>query len=245
MLGATDVAEAQAEVRFLTEAAASLGVELSVEQAARLVELTDRLLDASEYSSLTAIRDRQQVLVKHHLDSLSLCRWIGPEARGRLADVGSGAGFPGLPVAVARPQLQVVLIESVLRKARFLEDCVEKLKLSNVRVVRERAETLGRRPEWREQFDFAAIRAVGSLALSLELCAPLVRPGGVVLVMKGPKFREEWEPGVRMAERVGLGALEAQALTLPGAIERVVVVGKKEHPTTPRFPRRPGLLGRV
>lgn len=233
------------EVRFLLEEAARLGVELSEPQARRLVALTDRLLEASERTSLTAIRDRHEVLVKHHLDSLTLCRWIDPDAPGRLADVGSGAGFPGLPVAVARPGLEVVLIESVLRKARFLEACVEALGLSNVRVVRERAEALGQRPEWRERFDFAAIRAVGSLALSLELCAPLVRLEGLVLVMKGPRFQEEWEPGARMAERVGLAELEARTLTLPGPLERVVVVGRKRHPTPPPFPRRPGQLGRV
>ncbi|HEY8531792.1 MAG TPA: 16S rRNA (guanine(527)-N(7))-methyltransferase RsmG, partial [Limnochorda sp.] len=150
------------EIAFLVEEAARLGVELSERQAEQLIALTDRLLAAAELTSLTAIRERHEVLVKHHLDSLSLCRWIDAGAGERLADVGSGAGFPGLPLAVARPRLEVVLIESVWRKARFLEACVEDLGLSNVRVVRERAEVLGRQAEWRERFDYAAIRTVES-----------------------------------------------------------------------------------
>ncbi len=233
------------EVEALVEGAGALGVEIAGDMARKLVQLTSLLLEANRRTNLTAVRDRREVLVKHHLDSLALGRWIGPEARGAVVDVGSGAGFPGLVIAVVRPQLQVVLVESVLRKTLFLEEAVGVLGLPNVRVVRERAEQLGRDPRWREHFDFATIRAVGSLALSLELCAPLLRPGGVALVMKGPRFVEEWEAGRRIAPALGLAEPQAHRLELPGPIERVVISSRKEAATPPAFPRRPGQLGRV
>lgn len=233
------------ETEALVQGAAALGVTLSPEAAAKLVMLTSLLLEASRRASLTSLRDRGEILVKHHLDSLSLGRWVGPQARGCLVDVGSGAGFPGLPVAVLRPALRVVLVESVLRKARFLEEAVAALGLANVEVVRERAERLGHDPAWRERFDFAVLRAVGSLALSLELGAPLVAGGGEVLVMKGPRFEPEWEPGRQMARLVGLAEPEIHRLQLPGGLERVVVRARKVAATPPRFPRHPGQLGRV
>ncbi|HEY8426458.1 MAG TPA: 16S rRNA (guanine(527)-N(7))-methyltransferase RsmG [Limnochordales bacterium] len=235
----------QGEIEALIEGAGALGVDITVEVAQKLVQLTSLLLEANRKTNLTAVRDRREVLVKHHLDSLSLGRWIGPEARGTVVDVGSGAGFPGLVIAVLRPQLRVALVESVLRKALFLEEAVRALELANVRVMRERAEQMGRDPTWRERFDFATIRAVGSLALSLELCAPLLRQGGMVLVMKGPRFVEEWEAGRRIAAALGLSEPEAHRLELPGPIERVVVCSRKVAATPAAFPRRPGQLGRV
>ncbi|MEW6046283.1 MAG: 16S rRNA (guanine(527)-N(7))-methyltransferase RsmG [Bacillota bacterium] len=237
--------DAASEAEVIRQEAARLGVDLSVEQAEKLSALTDLLLSWSRRANLTAITDPEGVRVKHHLDSLTLCRWLPAGSSARLADVGSGAGFPGLPVAIARPMVEAVLVESVLRKVRFLEEAAVKLGLANVRVIRERAEVLGHDPAWRERFDFVAIRAVGSLALSVELCAPLAAVGGTVLVMKGPRLEEEWEAGRRLAERVGLGPLGTERVVLPGPIQRVIVVGHKVGPTPARYPRRPGLVGRV
>ncbi|MBE3599638.1 MAG: 16S rRNA (guanine(527)-N(7))-methyltransferase RsmG [Limnochordaceae bacterium] len=232
------------QVEWLIGGARALGVELGEEQADALLRLTELLVQGTRRASLTAITDPGQILVKHHLDSLSVVRWIGAQEAGSWADVGSGAGFPGLPLAIARPRLQVVLIESVLRKVEFLEQAVRALGLGNVQVVRERAEVLARQERWRESLDGALARALGSLAVSVELCAPLVRVGGRVLIMKGPAVAEEWEAGQQVAVAVGLGPLRQEALTLPGGDRRVLVMAEKVRTTPGRFPRRPGRWGR-
>lgn len=233
------------ERRWLTGEARALGVLLSEEQANALVRLADHVEGFGAARGVTAIVDRQGILVKHVLDSLTLCRWIDAAATGRFVDVGSGAGFPGLPVAIARPQVEVVLIDSVLRKAAFLEETVAVLRLGNVRVLRERAEVVGRDVGWREAASWAAARAVGSLAESLELCAPLVAVGGVVLVMKGPAVEDEWETGAALGEALGLGGLEKAVLELPGGHRRTVVCARKVRSLPERYPRRPSQLGRA
>ena len=232
------------ELAWAVRESAAIGVPLDPEQAELLQRFTDLLQEAAARVNLTAIRERGQVWVKHHLDSLTAARVIPPQARGTAVDIGSGAGFPGVPLAIARPGLQVVLVESVRRKAAFLEEAVRRLGLQTVRVVAERAEVLGHHPTWREQQEWAFARAVGSLAVSVELAAPLVRPRGLVVVMKGPGVEAEWETGMAHAARGGLELAERQELVLPGGLRRVLVVLRRAGPLPPAWPRRPGRWGR-
>jgi 16S rRNA (guanine527-N7)-methyltransferase len=162
----------------LLDGARALGLELSAEQAAKLVAHLD-LVDAwSERMNLTAIRERAQQITKHLLDSLSVASWL----RGkRVADVGSGAGFPGIPLAIVRPDLQFSLIESTGKKCRFLEHVRDTLGLANVTVVQSRAETY--KPDAR--FDTVLARAVGPVVDLVRNAGPLVAGGGRLLAMKG------------------------------------------------------------
>lgn len=233
------------EGSWLADESRRLGLALSPQQVRSLVTLTDLLQEAAERVNLTAIRERQSILVKHHLDSLAAAALVDPEDEGPAVDVGSGAGFPGLPLAVARPALKVALVESVRKKAAFLERAVRELGLANATVVNERAEALARDGRWRERMRWAFARALGSLAVSAELCAPLVVVGGRVVVMKGPGVAEEWEAGLGHARRGGLELVERREVTLPGELRRVLVVLEKRHPSPASWPRRPGRVGRV
>jgi len=234
----------EGEVEWLRRQAAALGVGVSEEQARMLARFTDLLQEASRRVNLTAIRDREEIWVKHHLDSLTVARLVPAQQQARAVDVGSGAGFPGLPLAVVRPLLCVSLVESVRKKASFLRQAVQALGLSNVQVVEERAEVLGHQSHWRERARWVFLRAVGSLAVSLELGAPFAEPGGYVVVMKGPGVQAEWEQGLAHARRGGLELAERQELVLPGGLKRVLLVWQRRGPLPAAWPRRPGRWGR-
>lgn len=192
----------------LIEGARALGIELTGEQAAQLVAHLDLLDDWNQRMNLTAIRDRPSQLTKHVLDSLTVLPWLKGE---RVADVGSGAGFPGIPLAIAAKGLHFVLVESVGKKCRFLEHVRDTLGLPNVEVVQARAEAY--HPERR--FDTVLARAVGPLADLVKFASPLLAPGGRLLAMKGRYPEDE------MAKKLnGWKVVATHTLQVPGLDEQ-------------------------
>jgi len=196
----------------LREGARALGIELSDEQAGKLVAHLDLLDDWNQRMNLTAIRDRGQQLTKHLLDSLSVL----PHLRGsRVADVGSGAGFPGVPLAIVLPDAHFALIESTGKKCRFLEHVRDTLSLANVEVVQSRAEGF----KTGERFDTVLARAVGPVADLVRVAGPLVAGGGRLLAMKG-RFPED-----ELAKKLsGWKVAEVHRLVVPGLDEERHVV---------------------
>ena len=165
--------------------AADAGRTLAPEQSAALEQYLDLLTAGNEQMNLTRITDREQARVQHVADALTLLPFL-PAGAHRLADVGSGGGVPGVPLAIARPDVRVTLIESIGKKAAFLEESAAALGLANVHVFNGRAEA------WRGgRFEVVACRAVAALGKLVEWCRPLVAPGGVLLAMKGPRIAEE------------------------------------------------------
>lgn len=207
--------------RALLEGAHTLGIELTDEQAARLVTHLDLLDEWGERMNLTAIRDRPSQLTKHLLDSLS----VQPHLRGnRIADVGSGAGFPGIPLAIVEPARHFALIESTGKKCRFLEHVRDTLGLTNVEVVQSRAESYV--PELR--FDTVLARAVGPLADLVKVAGRLVAGGGRLLAMKGRYPEEELA-----AKLNGWKVAAVHPLTVPGlGEERHLVELCRSHDKT-------------
>jgi len=170
---------------------AALGVSLDAAATAKLGDYLARLLAMNERMNLTAVTDPLEVWTRHGLDALSLVPLLaGLGPRASLVDVGSGGGVPGIPLAVARPDLRVTLVEATQKKAAFLAAVTEALGLANVSVRAERAEQLGRGP-LREAFDVATARAVGKIAQLAPLMVPFVKPGGRVLLIKGQRAGEE------------------------------------------------------
>jgi len=226
---------------FLRDSAAALGVTLGDDAIARLAGFMRLLLDHNERFNLTAITDPREIAVKHFLDSLA-CLTVMPEELQALCDVGSGAGFPGIPIAIARPDLRAALIESTKKKCRFLETCTSHLALTNVRIICARAEDAGRDPQLRASFEMVVSRAVASLPVLAELCLPLVTRGGIFIAMKGPEGRKQAAAAGSAIGTLG-GALESiQVLTLPeGAGQRSLVVVRKVAATPDQYPRRPGI----
>jgi len=205
----------------ISEAARELGIELSPEQVAKLVAHLDLVDEWGERMNLTAIRERDQQLTKHVLDSLSVL----PYLRGtRVADVGSGAGFPGIPLAIAMPAVHFALIESTGKKCRFLEHVRDALALANVEVVQSRAEA------WKpaERYDTVLARAVGPVADLVRNAGQLVAANGRLLAMKG-RFPED-----ELARKLnGWKVAAVHKLTVPGlAEERHVVELRRSHDKT-------------
>lgn len=221
----------------LTEGLAARGIELDADDVARLGKFLDLLEEANARFNLTAIRDRAQSWERHIADSLELLPYLASaHAEGdrlRVADVGTGGGMPGLVLACVMPDAEFTLIESVGKKARFLEDAARSLGLRNVRVEQRRAEDLGQdHRTTRERFDAVTSRAVARLALLLELCLPLVRPGGVMLTIKGEQAAAEVAEAARELGELR-GAVVDQVRTPTGTIVVIEKTGR-----TPRtWPR--------
>jgi len=227
----------------LRAAASRLGIELSDGQARAFELYLEALLDWNQRVNLTSITDPDQVAALHFLDSLS-CLAAAPFVSGaRVADVGSGAGLPGIPLAITRPDLRVALLESVAKKCRFLEHAAGLLSLGSVSVACTRAEHAGRDPTMRETFDIVVSRAVAELAVVAELCLPLVKVGGLGLFMKGPRAEEEVARAGEALSILGGKGEFARELTFPAqgeSVRRVIIGVRKLKPTPQRYPRAAG-----
>jgi 16S rRNA (guanine527-N7)-methyltransferase len=176
-----------------------VGIDLSNEQIEQFSTLANFLLETNKSINLTAIRDIEGVYIKHFLDSLTLLKAI-PDNAKNLVDIGSGAGFPGLPIAIARPDIEVTVVESIGKKVYFIEQCIELLKLPNANAINERAEKLSQTKKYKEKFGVATARAVTALPELINLCLPYIKKDGVIIAMKSEN-KEELE----MAERILVG----------------------------------------
>ena len=206
----------------------------------RLAGFAELVLERNQVMNLTAITEPKDVAALHLLDSLELAALAGLEA-GRLVDVGCGAGFPGVPTAIARPGLQVTLLDSLGKRVDFLREACGKLGLENVECIHQRAEEFaGAR---REAFDFAVSRAVAALPVLCELCLPLVKVGGKMLAMKSANSDEENQGAGHAAEVLGGRVEWVKDYTIPttDVVHRVVCV-EKVKATPGKYPRRFALI---
>ncbi len=234
---------ADAPTRLLADTAAGWGLPLSDEQLRQFARYADELLAWNAHTNLTAITDREAIYVRHFLDSLVLARFWGA-GPASLADIGTGAGFPGVPLKLLRPPLALTLVDSVGKKTAFLRHLVGALGLDQVRVITGRAEELGHDPREREQYDVVTARAVADLRVLAEYGLPLLRVGGVLLAPKGAEAVTEAAAARRACALLG-GALEQVApVELPGIEPRALVVVRKVAPTDPRYPRPVGVPAR-
>ena len=222
--------------------AAELGIEITPEQG-RLLERYYRLiLKKSSEFNLTAILEEKEFALKHIVDSLTCLPAVPLNGARRVVDVGAGAGLPGIPVKIARPEIRLALVESSLKKAAFLENAIRELGLTETKVLRGRAEELAHRADLREQFDCALSRALAPLPVLLEYCLGFVRPGGVLVALKGPAAAREEAESARALFLLGGMIRETKEIVLPflGHRRRLIVV-EKTAPTPPEYPRRTGI----
>lgn len=218
------------------------GLRLNEVQWLCFERLTELMLTWNEQINLTAITQPERIAIEHYLDSLA------PLAFGLIGDgmsvvdIGTGAGFPGLPLAILCPFVAFTLVEATGKKVAYLRQVVAQLGLANVEVVQGRAEALAHDRRFREGFDVAVARALGRLDVVLECTLPFVKIGGCAVAYKGPRADEELPFGERAAAMLG-GRIEAvHRFPLPNTeLQRRLVVARKIAPTPPRFPRRPGI----
>lgn len=200
------------------------------------------LLDWNTRINLTAIREESEVEVKHFMDSLSLYPTLRKHKVTSLIDIGTGAGFPGIPLKILDPQLKLVLVESIEKKARFCQHILDTLQLQDAQVVVERAEAVGQNAAHREKYDCAVARAVAALPVLLEYLLPLVRVGGIAIAQKSAAVEEELAQARNACAILGGADMHVQQVTIPGLdAERNLVIVKKVKPTPATYPRRIGL----
>jgi 16S rRNA (guanine527-N7)-methyltransferase len=223
-------------------AQALLGIRLTQGQISSFNIYERELLEWNERHNLTAIRDPKQVHIKHFLDSLSCLLVLRDTAMDKIIDVGTGAGFPGIPLKIVCPSIQLTLAESVGKKADFCAHLVKKLGMSGVEVVQERAENLGQLPAYRERFNWAVARAVAEMPVLAEYLLPLVQVGGMVLAMKGETAPAEAHAADRAFRLLGGHLRRLVPVSLPGvADQRFLVVVDKIAATPSNYPRRAGM----
>ena len=227
---------------FAQQVHRQLGVRLSAAQLEALARYEQELLAWNERFNLTAIRTPQEVRTKHFLDSLTCLLALRDAPPERLIDIGTGAGFPGLPLKVIYPKMQLTLVESVGKKTEFCRHVVRTLGLSGVEVVQERAEVLGQAAEHREKYDWAVARAVAILPVLAEYLLPLVRVGGGMLAMKGESGPAEAHQAEHAMRLLGGHLRQLLPVTLPGVVEERYLVVVDKIAATPRgYPRRVGV----
>ncbi len=226
---------------LLKETAAALGIAVD-ETAAEKLDIYARLLvEWNEKMNLTAITDPEGIVLKHFVDSLTALPLL-PKTPFSLIDVGTGAGFPGLPLAILRGDMQLTLLDSLNKRLIFLEEVCRAVGVSATR-IHARAEEGGRRPDLRDKFDVATARAVAGLPVLCELCLPFVKVGGRFLALKGPDAPREKEEAARAVKTLGGRFGEGVAVTLPnpaaegGTSERHILVVEKTVATPKKFPR--------
>lgn len=220
---------------------AALGVALTGPMLDALDQYAEILVEYNQKVNLTAITDPEGIEDKHFADSLLLANL--PETAGKLVDVGTGAGFPGVVAKIFKPELQLTLMEPTGKRVEFLKYVCAQLGLSGVEFAKERAEEAARKV-WREQFDVATARGVAALPMLSEYCLPLVKVGGVFLAMKGPGAAEELaESGAALKKLGGKGSSVAE-FHLPGGDVRNIIRIKKISQTPPVYPRNGGKIAK-
>lgn len=208
-----------------------------------LLDYVYRVLEITKVMNLTAIKEPIEAVQKHVIDSLTILPWVPKE--GKMLDVGSGAGFPAVPVAMLRPKLSVTALDGLAKRMRFITESCELLQIPNVTAIHGRAEEMAKAPLYREQYDVVTARAVANLAVLAEYCLPFVKVGGVFIAMKGPGVEEELSEAKNAIGTLGGKIIEQKSFTLPDSdLARTLIVVKKISQTATKYPRNSGQISK-
>ena len=224
----------------MIELSGKIKIELSEEQIEKFFEYMKILLEWNEKINLTAITEQEDIILKHFIDSITVLDFIKNE--NRIIDVGTGAGFPGLPIAIMREDAQVTLLDSLNKRIIFLNETIKQINLKNVNTMHGRAEDIGQNKETREKYDIAISRAVANLTTLVEYLLPFVNVGGKCICMKGPNIEEELKNAEFAIKELGGKVENVKKIMLPNSdIARNIVVIKKIKETSNKYPRKAGL----
>lgn len=225
---------------IICEYAKAIGILLEEKQVDRFYHYMNLLLEWNEKVNLTAITDPEEIILKHFIDSITIAKYI--EKGAKLIDVGTGAGFPGIPLKIIREDIDVTLLDSLNKRINFLKVAKEQLELTNIEAIHSRVEEFGRDKSKRESFDCATSRAVANLSTLAEYLIPLVKPNGICISMKGPNIDEEIKQSQKSISLLGGKVEKIEKFQLPKSdMDRNIIIINKMNHTPARFPRKAGM----
>ena len=223
----------------------ALNIEISDEIINKFIIYKDELIEWNKNINLTAIEDEKEIFIKHFVDSLTMITTGFVKENDKIIDVGTGAGFPGIPVKMLMENVELTLLDSLNKRINFLKHICESTNLKNVEFVHSRAEDGGQNSKYREKYDIATARAVASLPVLLEYCTPFVKVGGYFICLKGPSVEEELKEAKKAISILGLEFVEKNDIILPYTdIKHSVLIFKKVKNTPTKYPRNAGKVSK-
>ena len=229
------------DLTILEEGCKELGITLDEIQKKQFTDFYEYLVEKNKVMNLTGITEFQEVLIKHFLDSLACVKAVDMSRIKRIMDIGTGAGFPGVPLKIAFPHLEACLLDSLKKRVNFLEETFQLLKLENITAIHGRAEEYAKNKQYRETYDLCVSRAVSNLATLSEYCLPYVKTGGHFISYKSGTVQEEVEQAQKAVKILGGKIQDVVYFQLPDSeIQRSLVVIEKIKATPGRYPRKAG-----
>lgn len=227
---------------ILERLSSDIGLFLSGEQMNQFNLFYELLIEKNKVMNLTAITEYDEVVLKHFIDSIIIYKNIRNDKIESIMDVGTGAGFPGIPLKILFPEIKITLLDSLNKRINFLNEVIEKLELKNIDCVHGRAEDIGHMPEYREQYDLVVSRAVANLSSLSEYCIPFVKVGGKFISYKSGNIEDELESAKRAIQLLNSNIDEVNKYTLPKSdMQRSLIIMNKRKELSRKYPRKAGM----
>ena len=224
----------------IEEKSSKIDINLDNEICNKLYNYMNLLLECNEKINLTAITDEKEIILKHFIDSFTINKFIN--SGDKMLDIGTGAGFPGLPIKIIRAEVDVFLMDSLNKRINFLNEVIESLQLKNIEAFHSRAEEMAKNNKFREKFDVVTSRAVAKLNILLEYMLPYTKVNGKCLCMKGPNIEEEIKEAEKALKILGGEIEKIEKIILPDSnIERKIIIIRKKSATPLKYPRKAGM----
>lgn len=224
--------------KIFLEQSSKIGLKIEEHELELFYEYMLGILEWNNKVNVTAITDEKMFIVKHFIDSLTINQYL--EGKEKIIDVGTGGGFPGIPLKIMNREKEFTLIDSVNKKLNVIRNLTENMKLNNLEIIHSRAEDLGNNINYREQFDVAITRAVSNFSTIIEYMLPFVKVGGIAICMKGPNYNEELEFAKKTIEVLGGRLEKIERINVDNELERNIIIIKKIKNTPNKFPRKQG-----